>query len=289
MRELGEKVERGTGDRRPPELLPGYDPDWRRNAQIYPAALKLDDLWDLKKYFSDHSRTVGHHDIAAAFGLMMGLADDHLVTNDVSFCDPSEKPVGRAYQAAVKVIDAFYLDKRLRVEPTYLAAARIVVLRVHAELFLHDLVQKKRELSAWALSKARHPSPGAFNTVPDVLALWRGLRIGGEAFEGSRLDAVADRFDLDRSTVSESVNNVAIPHLQETFGLYCKGLPIPHKTGGRPCYSKVFEDGRNERTDHLQPALAPPVKLDDNVRQRADAHPASATGRGLAADCQCAT
>jgi hypothetical protein len=221
-----------AGDRWPASVLPpGYDPDWRHNVQVYPAALKLGDLWDLTKYFSDHSRMVGHHDTAAAFGLMTGLANDRLVNEDISFCDPIEQPVGRAFQAAIKVLDAFYSDERLRVDPAYLAAARIVVLCVQAELFLHDLVQKKRELSAWALGKARHPSPGAFNTVPDVLALWRGLRIGGEAFEGSRLDAVAHRFGLDRSTISESVNNVAIPTYRRNSAVTAKGWRYPNGRG----------------------------------------------------------
>jgi hypothetical protein len=38
----------------------------------------------------------------------------------------------------------------LKVGPTYLAAARIVIQCVEVELLRHDLLQKKRELSALA-------------------------------------------------------------------------------------------------------------------------------------------
>jgi hypothetical protein len=235
------KGDRGTGDRRAPEILPGYDPDWRdpRNAQVYPdPLLDLDALLDLQKYadlnlqdLADRLRVVTRHDAAAAFALMTGLADERLRNEAVSFCDPFERPVARAYQAAMKVIGAHYIEKRLRVGATYLAAARIVVQCVEAELLLHDLPQKKRELSALAKGKAIRLSPWTFNTVADVLARYRDLQVDGKAFEGSRLDAVAKIHGRDRSTIGESVNFAAIPNLQEVFGRYCNDFSIPPNGG----------------------------------------------------------
>ncbi len=258
MGELHEKTDRGTGEQRRPELLPGYDPDWRSSVQIYPAALELGDLWDLGKYFERQLRLIGHRD-TGAFAAMARLADDlSKIKSRISkttFCDPAEQPVGRAFQAAIKALAAFYFDKRLRA--THLDAARIVVLCVHAELYLRDIAQKQRELAAWAVG-GRHPSPGAFNIVPDFLALWRGLQIG--EFEGRRLEAIADRFGLDRSTIGQ-VKNVAMPYLQRKFGRYCRGLAIPPQTTRVPCYN----DLKDLRRDAPKPALAPPVELPDET------------------------
>lgn len=268
------------GDRRPASQLPGYDGDWRdpRNMQVYADPMLqlenlLDNLLNLQEYV-DRLRLLRSHKRAAgtrlrkssawyAFPLMMGLADDRLVSkaDNVSFCDVIEKPVARACQAAMKVLDAYYTEKRLKVGPTYLAAARIVIQCVEVELLRHDLLQKKRELSALAKGKSIRLSPGTFNIVPDILARWRGLQIpGGKPFEGSRLDAVANRFNRDRSVLRESVDN-AISRLQDKFGCYCNDLAIPPEKAIRPCYN-CFEDGRNRRVDKPKPALQA-VKLPD--------------------------
>lgn len=89
---------RGAGDRRPPELLPGYDPDWRdpRDAQIYtltdlqladlnPDLLNLANYANLNKWYADRLRLIKPHDVAAAFSLMMELADVHLVSEGSRF------------------------------------------------------------------------------------------------------------------------------------------------------------------------------------------------------------
>jgi hypothetical protein len=243
--------ERGTGDQRPPELLPGYDDDWRdpRNAQVYTVpGLQLERLLDLREYpdlnpqeYADALRVLRPHEAAAASALMMGLADDRLVSlaDDLALCD-AETRTARAYQAAREVLRAYYVDKRLKVEPKYLAAARIVAQCIDVEFLTHDLPQKKRELSALAKGRLTRLSPGTFNTVPFMLA-------------GHSQDDAANLFDRDRTTLSESFNN-AISGLQDRFGRYCNGPAIPPGKAIRPCYS-LFEDGRNERTDQPTPAL----------------------------------
>ena len=275
------------GDLRPAEQLPGYDgPDaywwwgkrvptggweqptleeriwltlhWRdpRNMQVYAdPRLQLDNLLNLKEY-ADRLRPVKSHEAAAAFSLMMGLADDRLFSeaDDFSFCDVAERPVARAYQAAMKVLDAYYYDKRLKIGPTHLAAARIVAQCVDIELLLRDMHQKQRELSALAKGKSRRLSPGTFNIVPDILAHWRKLQIGGKPFKGSRLDAATNRYERDRSVLSESVDN-ATSGLQEKFGCYCNDLAIPPEKAIRKWYN-IIEEEKNSHTDGWRgPAL----------------------------------
>jgi hypothetical protein len=290
------------GDRRPAEQLPGYDGpdawwpwkqptptleeriwkalDWRSpcNMQVYAdPRLQLDNLLNLQEY-ADRLRPVKCHEAAAGFSLMMGLADDRLFSeaDKLSFCDVAERPVARAYQAAMKVLDAHYYDKRLKVGPTYLVAARIVLQCVDIELLLRDMHQKQRELSALANGKSARLSPGTFNIVPDILAHWRRLQIGGKPFKGSRLDAATNRFNRDRTVLRESVDN-ATSGLQEKFGCYCNDLAIPPEKVFQRWYNLIvdgilrhhfswapsprslpvcFEEGRNKRTDKPKPAAA---------------------------------
>ena len=295
------------GDRRPAEQLPGYDGpdanwpwgkrvatgweqptleeriwltlDWRSplNMQVYAdPTLDLDNLLNLPEC-SNRLRPVKRHEAAAAFSLMMGLADDRLFSeaDELSFSDIAERPVARAYQAALKVLDAHYYDKRLRVTPAYLAAARIVLQCVDVELLLRDMHQKKRELSALANGKSRRLSPGTFNVVPDILAHWRGLQIGGKKFKGSRLDAASNCYERDRSALSESYYR-ATSGIQEEYGCYANELAIPPEKVSQKWYNRVvngilrphffwapaprpapacFEEGRNKRTDKPKPAL----------------------------------
>jgi hypothetical protein len=179
------------GDRRPVSELPGYEPDWRdpRNMQFYTEPmLELEKLLNLQEYpafnvqeYADKLRLLRSHEVAAAFSLMMGLADDRLVSlaDDLALCD-AETPTARGYQAAIEVLRAYYFDKRLKVEPVYLVAARIIAQCVDVELLARDLPQKKRELSALANSASKlqaladgkliRLSPGTFNVVPFMLA-----------------------------------------------------------------------------------------------------------------------
>jgi hypothetical protein len=303
------------GDLRPAEQLPGYDGpdaywpwgkrvatgweqptleeriwltlDWHSpcNMQVYADPtlhLWLNEDWRpgerLVLLLGGDGGPLTPQEKAAGFSLMMGLADDRLFSeaDNLSFCDVAERPVARAYQAAMKVLDARYYDKRLRVTPAYLAAARIVLQCVDIELLLRDLPQKQRELSALANGKSTRLSPGSSNILPDILAHWRKLRIGGKPFKGSRLDAATNRFNRDRSVLSESVDR-ATSSLQEKFGCYCNDLAIAPEKVFQQWYNFIedgilrhhffwtpsprslpvcFEDGRNKRTDEPKPAAA---------------------------------
>lgn len=226
------------GDKRPTQDLPGYDGpdakwpwkqttveeriglalDWRspynplvreNDMQVYAAPrLDLDNLLIMQDA-ADRVRPVQRHEAAAAFSLMMGLADDRLFSeaDELSFCDISERPVARAYQAAMKVLDAYYYDKRLKISPAHLAAARIVAQCVDIELLLRDMHQKQRELSAVANGRGRL-SPGTFNVVPHILARWRWLQIGGKRDRDWMPPRIAST-----ATAVFSVRALTAPHL----------------------------------------------------------------------------
>jgi hypothetical protein len=228
--------------------------NWRdpRNMQVYADPTLLADLrmdWrprprqPLVLLFGTHARPLTRKEADAGFSLMLGLADDRMVSlaDDLALCD-GETPTARAYQAAMKVLQAYYLDKRLKVDPAYLAAARIVVQCVDLELLLRDLHQKKRELcrllanprEMHALAKGKWPrlSPGSFNLVSFMLA-------------GPSQDAAASHFERDRSVLSESLNR-AISDIETKFSWYCNDLAIPPEKTIRKRYN-IFREEQKQR------------------------------------------
>jgi hypothetical protein len=249
--------------------------DWRdpRNMQVYAEPTLLAELktdWRPRPHqplvllFATHARPLTRHEAAAGFSLMSGLAGDRMVSaaDDLALCD-AETLTARAYQAAIKVLQAYYLDKRLRVEPAYLRAARIVIQCVELELLLRDLRQKQRELSALlgnpremhALAKGKWPrlSPGSFNIVSRMLA-------------GPSQDAAASYFERERSVLRESYNR-AIFDIEGKFSSYFTDLWIPPKRAARECYN-IYRDVSNDWDRFVEPKFAeanrPPLpKTDD--------------------------
>jgi hypothetical protein len=249
--------------------------DWRdpRNMQVYAEPALLAELktdWRPRPHqplvllFATQARPLTRHEAAAGFSLMSGLAGDRMVSpaDDLALCD-AETLTARAYQAAIKVLQAYYLDKRLRVEPAYLRAARIVIQCVELELLLRDLHQKQRELSALlgnpremhALAKGKWPrlSPGSFNIVSRMLA-------------GPSQDAAASYFERERSVLRESYNR-AIFDIERKFSWYFTDLWIPPKRAGRECYN-IYRDVSSDWDRFVEPKFAeanrPPLpKADD--------------------------
>jgi hypothetical protein len=206
-----------------------FDLDWRDPKYMQEYAdptLRLDILLNMREeYAAGRLRPLTSHEAVAGFSLMMTLTDDFV---------GAETPTARAYQAAMKVLYAYYFEKRRKVNPAHLLAARIVVQSVEIELLLRDYHQKKRELRAIAnspvklrnLAKGASPrlSPGSFNTFSYMLA-------------GFTQREAAERFDREQTVLGESLNS-AMAAIQKRFGAACRDDGgIPPQTTDRACYN----------------------------------------------------
>jgi hypothetical protein len=163
---------------------------------------------------------------------MTRLADDRMVSlsDYLAICD-ADTPTARAYQAALEVLRAYYLDKRLRVEPAYLVAARIVVQCIEIVLLLRDYTQWARELKFTANSHVKlralakgawlQMSPGTFYFVSQYLASMTLTDIGMQCRR-------------HRSVIRDRIDG-ALFSIQQEYGHYCVGdtHTPPQRRSGR--------------------------------------------------------